>query len=102
MDISNLIPAGEFSNQILNRRTIRSHKNPMDKCTIISILPKAIDEVKYTIEPGKFHIDSGTYESPSILVVGGSSWWKDVDADQPLLAIPVSSTHITGYVIIHY
>ena len=93
----------EFTNTMLNgRRLIRSMKNPMDKCTIISIFPKEIDETKHTIEPGKFHIPAGTLESPSILVVGGSSWWKDIDVDQPMLEIPVSSIQIAESVIKDY
>lgn len=93
----------EFTSQLLNkRRMVRSVKNPMDRCTIVSIFPKEIDEVKHTIEPGKFHIPSGTYESPAILVVGSSSWWKDYDADQPMLEIPNSSIQIADSVIKDY
>src|SRR5260221_14409158 len=93
----------EFTGSLLNnRRLIRSTKNPMDKCTIVSIFPKDIDETKHTIEPGKFHIKAGTYENPSILVVGSSSWWKDIDVDQPMLEIPVSSIQIADSVIKDY
>lgn len=93
----------EFTNTMLNgRRLIRSPKNPMDKCTIVSIFPKEIDEVKHTIEPGKFQIPVGSYENPAILVVGSSSWWKDIDVDQPMLEIPVSSIQIADSVIKDY
>jgi len=93
----------EFTNTMLNsRRLIRSMKNPLDKCTIVSIFPKEIVEVKHTIEPGIFSIPPGTYESPSCLVVGGSSWWKDIDVDQPMIEIPVSSIQIADSVIKDY
>jgi hypothetical protein len=93
----------EFTNSMLNgRRLIRSTKNPMDKCTIVSIFPKDIYELKHTIEPGKFHIPAGTFEEPAILVVGSSSWWKDIDVDQPMLEIPVSSILIANSVITDY
>lgn len=97
-------PTGlEFTNQLLNnRRMIRSAKNPMDKCTIVSILPKQINEVKVTIEPGRFSIAPGTYEKPTILVVGSSSWWRDIDIDQPMLEIPVSSIQVAHSVITDY
>src|SRR3977135_3942063 len=85
-----------------SRRLIRAYKNPMDKCTIVSIFPKVIDEVKPTIEPGKFHIPEGTYENPATLVVGSSSWWKDIDVDQPMLEIPNSSIQIADSVIKDY
>ena len=93
----------EFTGSLLNsRRLIRSVKNPMDKCTIVSIFPKEIDENKHTIEPGKFHIPAGTFEEPAVLVVGSSSWWKDIDVDQPMLEIPVSSIQIADSVIKDY
>jgi len=93
----------EFTGSLLNsRRLIRSVKNPMDKCTIVSIFPKEIDEDKHTIEPGKFHIPAGTFEEPAVLVVGSSSWWKDIDVDQPMLEIPVSSIQIADSVIKDY
>lgn len=102
LDFATLKQIGEFSNSFLNRRTIPSVKNPMDKCTIVSIFPKPIDEVKPTIQPGYFHIDAGSYENPSILVVGSSSWWKDIDIEQPLLEIPVSSIKIAESVVTDY
>lgn len=93
----------EFTNTLLNgRRLIRSHKNPMDKCTIVSIFPKEINEKKETIEPGRFHIEPGTFEEPAILVVGSSSWWKDIDVDQPMLEIPTGSIQIADSIIKDY
>jgi len=74
----------------------------MDQCTIVSIFPKEIEETKHTIEPGKFKIPAGTFEDPAILVVGSSSWWKDIDVDQPMLEIPVSSIQIADSVIKDY
>jgi len=101
--------AGELGNRqvgelvnLSNRRMIRSSKNPMDRCTIVSIFPKSIHEVKHTIEPGVFNILAGTYENPSILVVGPSSWWREIDLDQPMLEIPVSSIAIANSVIQDY
>lgn len=86
-----------------NRRTIRSPENPMDKCTIVSIYPKdIIDEVKPTIQPGKFSIPAGSYEEPSILVVGPSSWWREIDEDQPLLEIPNSSIQVADSIVRDY
>lgn len=103
MDTSDLRQVGEFTlPSISNRKLIRSTKNPMDKCTIVSILPKDIDEVKHTIEPGRFIIKEGTFEKPSILVVGSSSWWREIDDDQPMLEIPVSSIQIADSVIKDY
>lgn len=92
---------GEFP--VYNRRQIiSSPKNSMDKCTIVSIFPKLVDEVKHTIEPGRFVIPVGEYESPSTLYVGTSSWWKEIDELQPILEIPVSSVQVANAVINDY
>jgi len=93
----------EFSNvSNSKRRYIRSPKNPLDKSTIVSIFPKAIDDDKITIVPGKFHIDAGLYEKPSILIVGGSSWWSDTDVERPILEIPVSSIQVAESLVKDY
>lgn len=92
----------EFTNSLLNRRVTRSVRNPLDRCTIVSIYPRDIIEVKHTIEPGRFLIPAGTFEEPGILVVGSSSWFKDFDPDQALLEIPNSSIQIANSVINDY
>jgi hypothetical protein len=94
-------PIGEPVN-LNSRKLIRSTKNPMDQCTIVSILPKEINEVKHTIEPGRFHIEPGSPEHPKVLVVGASSWWREIDLDQPMLEIPVSSIQVAHSVIVDY
>lgn len=85
-----------------NRRTIRAPVNPLDKSTIVSILPKLISERKATIQPGFFEILPGTFDKPSILVVGSSSWWREIDESQPLLEIPVSSIQIADSIVRDY
>lgn len=82
-----------------NRRAIRMENNPYDKSTIVSIFPKRIEEKKYTIQPGHFVIEPGTYDKPSILVIGSSSWWRDIDPDQPLLELSNSSPVVAKSVV---
>lgn len=89
-----------FSN--LNRMTIRAETNPMDKSTVVSVLPKHLSERKPTISPGFFEIPAGTADSPSILVVGTSSWWREIDENQPLLEIPVSSIQVADAIVKDY
>jgi hypothetical protein len=84
------------------QRVQRAESNPMDKCTIVSILPKEINETKHTLQPGKFHLDKGSYEKPALLVIGNSSWWKVLDLNQPILEIPVSSMLIANSIITDY
>ncbi len=90
---------GEFGH---NRTTIRTVRNPLDKATIVSIYPKALNEVKETLFPGRFHVPAGRYGSPSVTVIGPSSWWRDIDIEQPLLEIPVSSVQIAQSIIVDY
>ena len=85
-----------------NRRTIRAPVNPMDKSTVVSILPKYILERKATIMPGVFELLPGSFEKPSLLAVGPSSWWREVDENQPLLEIPVSSIQIADSIVRDY
>lgn len=97
------MPVGGFPGLVdQNRRTIRAPDNPMDRCTIVSIYNKEITEVKPTISPGKFHIMPGSYEKPAVLVVGSSSWWKEIDEQQPLIEIPNGSPQIAASFINDY
>lgn len=84
------------------RRTIRGPINPLDKSTVVSIFPKDIEEKKPTIQPGIFKIPAGSVDNPGILIVGPSSWWRDIDEEQPLLEIPVSSIQIADSVVRDY
>lgn len=84
---------------VLNRRTMRAPVNPNDKCTIVSIYPDEIFEVKPTIEPGEFRIPAGTRDKPGILIVGPSSWWKELEENQPLLEIPQYSNVVADSIV---
>lgn len=82
------------------RMQIKAPVNPLDKSTVISILPKDLEpERKPTIQPGIFKIPYGTFAKPGVLVVGPSSWWKETDEGQPMLEIPHSSIQIAHSVV---
>lgn len=81
------------------RRTTRAPINPMDKSTIVSIYPRKIEQLHYTITPGKYILQPGSYEKPSILNVGPASWWREIDETQPLLEITNSSVQVADSVI---
>ena len=86
----------------MNRRTIRGPVNPLDKSTVISIFPKTFTETKATIQPGTFVIPAGNLEHPSVTTVGPSSWWREIDEQQPLLEIPVSSIQVADSIVKDY
>lgn len=85
-----------------NQRVIRSVPNEMDKSTVVNISPMSLAEHKPTIEPGVFILPKGTYDNPSILVVGASVWWREVDEKQPLLEIPNSSVTVADSIVNDY
>lgn len=85
-----------------NRRAVRAPVNPMDKSTLVSILPYTLNERKPTIFPGVFQVPSGTVEKPGTLVIGPSSWWKELGEKEPLLEIPVSSFAVADSVVKDY
>lgn len=94
---------GEFPGMnAFHRRAIRGPVNPMDKSTIVSIYPRQIEEFKYTLSPGRFALEAGNLANPKVLVVGPSSWWREIDEEQPLLEIPVSSIQIAESVVRDY
>jgi len=74
-----------------NKRTIRARVNPLDVCTVVSILPKAFRVYNATITPSLYEMPPGSYEKPEILHVGPASWWKETGENEPLLEIPDSS-----------
>lgn len=77
----------------------RAPKNPMDRATIVSIYPRKISETKHTIDPSKFEIAAGRLESPSVLVVGSSSWWAFYGDGRPSIEVPISSVAIAESII---
>lgn len=85
---------GSLASFNLNKRTIRQQSNPLDKATIVSIYPRAISEIKHTVQPGIFNIDAGSVEKPATLVVGPSSWWRDIGEEMPLIEIPNGAVQI--------
>src|SRR5215467_8121847 len=88
--------------QQMRRQTIPAPRNPLDKCTVVNISPKHIKENKPTIQPGTFELKPGTYELPTILVIGSSSWWREIDYEQPLLEIPQSSIVVANSIVVDY
>ena len=91
-----------FNDVFKRNRQIRGPKNELDKSTIFSIFPREINETKNTLEAPPFHLDAGYPDAPVRLVVGSSSWWREIDFEQPLLEIPVSSVQIAESVVKDY
>src|SRR5262245_27330013 len=84
------------------KRQQRGPKNTLDQSTIFSILPKYIRENKPTLEPNIFEMEAGHPDRPTKLTIGSSSWWREIDLDQPLLEIPASSIQVAESVVRDY
>lgn len=80
----------------------KSNKNDYDKSTIVSILPMRLEEFKHTIQPARFVIEKGSFESPSILHVGQSSWWREFNETQPPIEVICSSVEVAEAIIRDY
>lgn len=74
-----------------NRRAIRGPISPLDKCTVVSIFPRPVYEVKATLQPTLYELEPGSYSEPTILVVGTACYWVEIDEKQPLLEVPVNA-----------
>jgi hypothetical protein len=84
------------------KAVIRGPVNNLDRATIVSILPREVVQVMHTVFPGKFVIPPGTYDNPSTLVVGPSSWWYDPSEESPLIEVPQSAIMMAESVINDY
>jgi hypothetical protein len=90
---------GTVVGEIFRKRAIRAPVNPLDKSTIVSVYPREVDEKKVTLSPNRWIIPPGTPETPSVTIIGPASWWREIDEEQPLLEIPVSSVLIAESIV---
>ncbi len=67
--------------------------NPLDKSTVVSIFPDAIEVKKPTIQPSDYRIEAGSFDKPSVLYVLSASWWRRA-IDMPSTEIPTGSMQV--------
>lgn len=97
------MPVGGFPNlKEFNRRAVRGPVNPLDKSTVVSIYPRPIKFNNPTLQPGRWYMEAGSYEKPTLMVIGPSSWFKDVGPDEPLIEITQSSIQIAESLVKDY
>lgn len=80
----------------------RRPKNPLDKCTIVSVYPREIIDYKPTAFPQTHRIEGAADNDFSILVVEQASWYKEMEENQPFLEIPIPSTEVARAFIEDY
>lgn len=86
------------------RRVLRPlPRNPADKCTIVSVFPKEIIETKPTIFPGVFTIPAAEFDSFTLLVVNGSSYYRPSTIEKmPPTEIQVNSAQLAEAIVNDY
>ena len=80
----------------------RRVKNPLDKCTIVSVFPNSIIDYKPTAFPSTHRIEGAADNDFSITVVEAAGWFKEMDEGQPWLEIPIASTDVARAFIQDY
>ena len=83
-------------------RVIRMPTNELDKSTIVSLLPKMIEEYKPTIFPGRFIIPAAKKDDFEILVVTSSSWFREMEEGVPHLEIQTGSQNVARSIVEDY
>lgn len=87
---------GSFGTKVINQL----RKNPRDKCTIVSIYPREINDFKPTLFPGRFVIPAAPENDFSILVVEGSSYYLASRLEnQPPTEVQVGSVELAESII---
>lgn len=82
------------------RRVQRMPINQLDKCTLVSLFPRKIVEIKETIFPGRFEIPAAPPNGFSHLVIGQSSFFREEnDITSPLLEVPTGSVTMARSII---
>lgn len=74
-------------------RLTKAPVNPLDVCTLVSVFPKEIKEVKVAIFPGKLFIPAvkNPKENFELVHIYPASWWKEMEEKMPWLEIVTSS-----------
>lgn len=77
-----------------NQRITRRPKNPLDKCTIVSVYPVAIVDYKPTAFPQTHRIEGAADGDYSVTVVEAAGWYKEMEENQPFMEIPITSIQV--------
>lgn len=94
---------GPFPNmKEMMRRAVRGPVSPIDRSTLVSIYPRPINIKNPTLTPGRWYIPPGSMEDPAIVVIGPSSWFRDVSLDEPLIEIVQTSVQIAESLVKDY
>jgi len=94
------LQVGEFPTN--DKKIKRAMHNPMDRATIVSILPVVIEEIKPTVYPGRFLVAPGSVAKPAVLTIGPSVWYSQMPNDGPINEITHSAVQMADSIIRDY
>ena len=78
-------------------------KNPADKSTIVSIIPKVIVETKHTIFPQTYIIPKAPIDGFALLSVGSASWFMANQNEKlPPIEVQVNSWQLAESIVLDY
>jgi hypothetical protein len=73
--------------------------NPLDKATIVSIVPFDILEFKYTLFPGRFFIPKAEDKDFQLLTVGQSFFYQEMGDDRPAIQVPEGALGVAESIV---
>ena len=96
-DMNKNIPSG-------GRRVLyQLPRNPADKCTIVSVFPKKIEENKPTVFPGNYVIPAAENGDFSLLVIEGASYYQQSAIEKmPPTEIQINSAQLADSIVNDY
>ena len=78
-------------------------KNPADKSTLVSIIPKVIKETKHTIFPSTYVIPKAPLDGFALLTVGSASWFMmNQNEKLPPIEVQVNSWQLAESICLDY
>ena len=80
---------------------IRAQISDLDKSTVVSIFPKQVKATKVTVNPRRYTVPAGTFEKPSVLVVGTAIWIKHIYETEPeqRVEMPILSSQLADAIV---
>ena len=94
-----VVPHGSQGKQVI----FLLPKNPSDRSTVVSIIPKVITETKATIFPSTYVVPKAPIDGFALLVVGSASWFMANQNEKlPPIEVQVNSWQLAESICLDY
>jgi hypothetical protein len=85
-----------------HNRIHRKPVNPYDRATIISVYPREVVEEKPTVFPGRFVIPAGKTDSPTLVVIEPTSWFRETDENMAPIEVQINAHSLAESIVNDY